>query len=105
MGTQTNDVGQIIGDTGISWNADANGFWSYSPRGYFIEKMEPGKSGSLRAAEIAGYVDTRWALFRKISSATAGFRGGTPYVRQVLMRGTVKQCMQAAEIYEIRRTV
>lgn len=104
MGTQTNAVGQIIGDTGISWNADLKGFWSYAPRGYFIERIPTGQSGSLRSAECVEYDDRRWALFRKTHSATAKF-GGSPFVRQVLIRGTIKQCMQAAEIYEIRRVV
>lgn len=98
MGTQTNDVGQIIGDTGISWNADKKGFWSYSPRGYFIEHVPLGESGGSIPMERAGVkADKRWTLFRLQPGALRR------EVRQPLARGTVRQCMQVAEIYEIRR--
>ena len=98
--TYVNERGQIIGDDGISWNAGKRGFWSYSPRGYFIERLPPSETGGdLMMQRMGVEVDKRWTLFRQ----QPGALGST--VRQPLYRGRVRQCMRVAEIYEIRRVI
>lgn len=80
-----NNVGQITGDTGIAWCKDVNGFYSFDPRGYFIERLDGNQI---------------WTLFRKTASAIPR---EIPYVRQILIKGSIQHCMLVADIYEIRR--
>jgi hypothetical protein len=80
-----NERGQIIGDLGIEWLKNERGYWSIDPGGYFIERD--------------GHT---WVLFRKTTSA---FPKKVPYVKQVLTRGTIAECMRVAEIYFIRRVL
>lgn len=81
----TNEYGQIIADQGIQWQRVGDVISSYDPMGYFIDHQ-----------------DCQWELFRKTKSS---YPEKIPFVRQRLMRGTASQCMQAAEIYEIRRVL
>lgn len=78
-----NERGQIIGDSGIAWCKDVNGLYSIDPVGYFIE-----------------LTDKRiWMLFRKTESSYYKI----PFVRQIVITGSIDQCLRIAEIYEIRR--
>lgn len=81
----TNEHGQIIGDQGIRWQRSADVITSYDPIGYFIDRQ-----------------GAQWELFRKTKSS---YPEKVPFVRQRLMRGTVLACIQAAEIYDIRRVL
>jgi len=83
---RTNEHGQIVADDGITWQRDVRGFFSLSPRGYFIEFLERGS----------------WEVFRK---TTSSHPEKVPFVRQLIGRGSWRDCMRIAEIYEIRRRV
>lgn len=78
-----NERGQIIGDSGISWCKDIDGLYSIDPTGYFIELSDEGV----------------WRLFRRTKSSYYKI----PFIKQIIITGSIEQCIRIAEIYEIRR--
>ena len=81
---RVNEYGQIVADDGITWYRDVRGFFSVEPRGYFIELID----------------DVQWEVFRK---STSSYPEKVPFVPHRLGRGSWRDCMRIAEIYQVLR--